>query len=818
MSLPHLSPRAWFAAVCLSSLAIASPLRAAPSIKSAFLRFGGSPRLPVAEWAYLQYWLENPDDTAVTVRLSLRAAERGRAVFDKTVRLAPRTQLHGRELVTADASSEYVLSLFRGTERLERTNVPVSSTDQPLAAALLFLNDDPDFSGTSELAKPGQLRDPVTVATVTARSAPHHWGAYGHTRAIVVISPRYRDLCAAQFEALTQYVHRGGTVVFAHPQGTLAAAATPWAGLLPVVPLRVEQTEALPELDAWGAAWAAGLPAAQRAARLPLENRDGLAVLVSAEQGDGLTALRYGSSPLIRWRRCGLGRIGVVAIEPCQRGLVSSGALVPLWNHILAHAPPVFALGNLENSHILPTVLAHLTGFHIPSARAIGWLLYGYVALLVTLLVGGFLCRRQASSWGIAAAAGLVLTCGIFAWAFRQNAARPAAGAALLDLRTSTGERTSGSAVVSLFAKRDLRPELIANAAALLRPLPSPARGKRREPLDAPLIVNREGDQVGLAGITVQALKPREFGALYTQLPIPATPIAVGLEDGPARLDGPALPAALADGRFQTFLLAPAALLPVSRDGARLTGIAATPRLLETDPFLIDLGRYLVDGAFPRPALVVLAPVSAGSGGLPLAFPGFTPGGYTVHLLPASLTAVPGRIRLAPEFLRLETVGSGSRSVLREDPTQSTVLRMPALVLALDVVLPEVCADLRPEEVSVDLDVGNVGGNVLVEPRLVRPPLSTGTVLPSDPSEAALWQSALAPTTVADGLYRFTDPRVAALIQPAYGRCRLLLRVSQKTVLTVATEADRTNRWRLNRLRVAMVGTLPENGPQTRRF
>lgn len=816
MSLFHTSPSRWIAVACVCFLVALSPLAAAPTVKSATLRFGGSPRLPVAEWTYLYYWLENPDASAVTVRLSLRASEHGRAVFEKSLTLAPGTTLHGREPVTADASSLYVLSLFRGTERLERVDVPVSSTDQPLAASLLFLNDAPEFSGTGDLVKAG-LRDPVTVASVSARQAPHHWAAYGHTRLVVVVNPHYRDLTAAQFEALTVYVQRGGNVLFSHPDGTLAAAGTPWAALLPVVPLRVRRVEALPELDAWGAAWAQALSPALHPPRVPLVDRDGLALLESAEQGEGLTTLRCGTYPLVRWRRCGLGRVGIVATEPCDRRLLASGALAPLWNHFLTYAPPVFSLGNLENSHILPTVLAHLTGFRIPSARAVGWVLYGYVLLLAGLLLCGLLWRRQAVAWIVAAVVGLAVTTAIFAWALHQNAARPGAGVAVLDLRASTAERTSGNAVISLFTKKDLRPEVRAgDGATLLRPLPSPARGKRREPLDAPLIVDRQGDHAGLDGITVQALKPREFGALYSQPPISPSPITVSLGEGPAEIGTAVLPAVLANGRCRSFLLLPNALVPVSREAGRLTGIEYSPRLLETDPFLGDLARYLVDGAFPRPAVVVLAPVDRSGSGQAVKLPGFAAGGYTVHLLPATLEGAPGRIRLAPEFLRLQPAGVAARSILRDDPTRGSVLRMPALVLAYDVVLPAPCADLAPDEVTVELDLGNVGGNVVVEPRLVRSPLSTAPVAP-DPVEAVLWQEAVAPTTTANGVYRFDGPRVATLVEPVYGRCRLLLRVSQKSVLTVATEAERANRWRLNRLRVAIAGRLPDTA-QTRRF
>jgi hypothetical protein len=46
---------------------------------------------------------------------------------------------------------------------------------------------------------------------------------------------------------------------------------------------------------------------------------------------------------------------------------------------------------------------------------------------------------------------------------------------------------------------------------------------------------------------------------------------------------------------------------------------------------------------------------------------------------------------------------------------------------------------------------------------------------------------------------------------------RVFLNVSQKHFVTVGQEAERSNRWRLNRLRVTVAGTLA-TADQTRRF
>ncbi|NLF18609.1 MAG: hypothetical protein GX595_15360, partial [Lentisphaerae bacterium] len=277
----------------LGLFGLAGSLAAGPRLAAASLRFGGSPRLPVAEWASLNYRLENPDGRTVTVRLSVRATAHARAVFEREVVLPPRTVLSGQELITADASEEYIVSLFEGTQRLERTQLPVRAMDQPQAAAVVVLNDGAETSNASALARLAGLDTSVNVTTMSARQAPHHWAVYGHTRLVLVLQPNYRELTSAQFEAVNQHVQRGGTVLFGEPHGTLEAADTPWSGLLPVLPSGVRRVEAVPALDDWGARWWSALPAAQRAGpRQTLADRDGISCLESSERGDGLTVLR----------------------------------------------------------------------------------------------------------------------------------------------------------------------------------------------------------------------------------------------------------------------------------------------------------------------------------------------------------------------------------------------------------------------------------------------------------------------------------------------------------------------------------------------
>ncbi len=801
--------RALWVAAALAVLPCSS---GAPVVRSAMLRFGGSPRLPTGNWVYLNYEVANPDPTPVEVRLSLRAAERGRSVYEKTVFVEAGSVLRGREPVTADASEEYVLSLFVGDERIQRETAVVNTVDPTGCAVLLVLNDDPEFVLGADLGKLPSVREPVVSCSVKAKDSPTHWTGYGQVRAVVIGRPAYADLSAVQFGALAGYVEHGGSVLFASPEGTLEAAGTPWAALLPVVPLRVRLAEELPEFDAWAAEAGPGPGGGVEAPRRPLADRDGFPVLESTPCGEGLTVLGSAFGPLIRWRRWGLGRVGVAATDPRHERISESGLFVPFWNHVLCYTQPVFALGNIENSHALPTVLGHLTGFRIPRAGVIGAVLAGYLVCLSGILAGGFLRRRHQASWALAGAMGVLLTGVLLVWAYHQNPSRAANRAAILNLEFWGERRSLGHAVVSLFSSRDLRLLVTSvSSTCQMRSLPSPARGKRREPLDAPLVVDRKGDLACLPSIAVQALRPREFGAEYELLPRTLQPLRLTLnEHGVGFAPGQGAGAAAISPSARLFLLVGEDLAPIDRDRLQGGPLESRPSLVQGDPFLEDLRRYLTQAALPRPALVAVQRWEDAPGGaLPVRIPGFSPDGYTVRCHPVALAVAPGPVRVPPELLRLESARLGGRLLARlVESVESTTLRAPRTVLVYDVVLPPALADLLLDQVRVELDLANAGGNLTADARLARVPVDLGAAI-TELDAAALWDRGVPAAAVEGGEFRFSGAAVTRLVVPRYARFRLLVQLSQKQRAVSAQDADRLNRWRINRLRVALEGTVP---------
>jgi hypothetical protein len=764
------------------------------------------------------YRLENPDDGPVTLRLSLRADRHGRAVFEKTVTLGPRSELNGRELVVAAASDSYTLSLFRGTDRIERTSIPTRHTDPVEHNQIVFLNDDPEFSGSGTLSKTNLLNDRVRVSSVGARQAPHHWAGYSDARAVAICRPEFSDMTAMQFAALDEYVHRGGTLLFLEPDGTLGAAGTPLCDLLPVRPLRTRRVEVLPEVDGWGEQFRSHQDAAGLAARLPLASADGILFLESIPVGDGVTTLGHGDFPVIRWSRRGLGRVGVLAVSPLSPLMETSFCMFPLWNHILAWSRAPYAFRYYENSWVLPKVLAQLTGFKIPSVGSVSRVLVIYLVLLGVVLIAGFALRRHAAAWILAALLGVVFTVGIFATAFRQNADRPPSSATIVDFVAVSGEREIGQAAVSLFAKSDLNPTLIDESpGGRLRPLPSAARGKRKEPLTAPVIIRTEGDRVSAPSLRVQALKPRSFGSVYRR-PSEAVPAGARLvfADGALTFNDAVLPEWVAGGSPRVLLVSEAGCRPVLLDGRVCKGLASGAGRVRFDTVASELVSLLSSGRFPSPSLAVLTHWDPGRHSLTLGLPGFEQQGYATFFLPLQVEVRPGRIAVPSESIGLKGAGTYGRMFFAEDGWRRQIARKATQIVPLDGVLPPYLSDMALDTLTVRMDPSNPGGNLEFAVGLGSPQEDISALDLSQTGEA-LWSRAVKPVSVQGTRHQFSGLAASNLLEPVSGRIRLLLRVSQKRLLTSPTEAERANGWTMVDFSVEAGGVFPSES-EPRRF
>lgn len=786
---------------------------AEPQITAAALRNGNSPRLTANSWAYLTYTLRNPDSEEVSVRLSLRPANQGaQAIFEKDIRLAPHTFLKGRELVTASPVDDYTLSLFRGEERIERATVVSRHTDPLEQYTVYVINDDPDFGGTSDLMRSQAFPARAVVITCTAKDAPHHWTGYGDSHVVAIAGPAYRNLTAMQYSALLEFVHRGGSVAFIDPVGAMGAGATPWRELLPGTPIGIRRIEESPPLDQWGDAWyraAARHGGARAGARSRFEAPEGIPFLELVPNPECRITLAQDEFPVCCWQRHGLGRTVAVAVNACTPLVKESALFIPLWQHILYLSQAPFALSYHENSRLLHPLMGQLTGFRIPPVASVARLLCIYVLFLGIVLIGGYALRRHVAAWCLTAFSGILFTAWIFLSAFRQSADRPPHLASVLDLCTSTAQRTSGHAVIGLFSREDIRPTLRdSNPDNGLRALPPAVRGTRKSPLDAPLMVRRNGDNAELPGIYVQALKPRHIASVYTK-PSDSSdtvPLVTMGREGLA-ITPYELPKRLKSAT-SAWILLPNGLLRTDLRNGTCTNLATAASGFEADTFQRALKDYLACGRFPAPALVVLEPWNQSLHSFSLNLEPFQPQGFHVELLPLDMAVTQTEVLVPAQMYSIAPATAFARLATQNGLWTGSTLRQPSLTLPLRVEIPPILAAGSITSASVCVEIANPGGNISVEAAFARQSLlcSTAAVLPDDMG----WREGI-PATRQEGSVLFFD-NLLEKDMPSYltdGSLFLLLRLSQRQYLRDHADAERANAWKILRLEMETVTLLP---------
>jgi hypothetical protein len=744
---------------------------------------------------------------SATVRLRVIPDEGATAIFEHTVTIGPGRLLSGRELVTMAPSSEYRLDVLQGDKRIGSTKIAIRCSDQSTRCQLFFLDEDPSFEGASDLGKTKALLYRCTQTRVRAADAPSHWAEYDDSRVVAVGTPDFTRLGSDQCAALIEYANRGGTIVFFAPAGTLAAAQTPLAEILPVVPLRVRRVEELPELDAWGQ------DAYVRDAREPFASPDGIPFLESAPLGGGFTTLAHGELPIIRWRSVGLGRVGVVAVDPCGALARNSGCAVAVWNHILSWAQSPYSFSYRENNVEVPALMAQLTGHRIPGVGPIGRLLFGYALLVGVILVVGYWKRRHVAAWLATAGIGVLATSLVFVSAYRANTSRSASSATILSFRGATHAPTSTQSVISLQTRADARPTFRAtDPDTLIRSLPPITRGKQKQTGEAPLLVRREDELSTAPAMAIRALKPRTFATDSVLPSLNADPIPMVVEGGGLVLPPAQLPAFLSQREtgLEALAVLPGGIRSVRLGEGEVLGFAPGGSLLRLNPFLTDLASLLDSGRFPTPSLAFIAPATAKADGLPLDLGDFATQGYTITFVPLHMTMDNGDSELSPDLVRVAPHDNASRAYL-SNPDLS-VIRHPEQFLTFDLILPPWLADFEATSIELDLEGSNPGGNIRSDVRLHAPVRQQQDETTNRQRAAGpIWNSGVEAAEREGDTFRYPAlPR--RLFSANTRRCLIVVRLSQNTFVRDPTIAQRTNSWRFHRLRARISGTFPEQG------
>ena len=812
------------AATLLAIFAHTLAAPAAPRIEGAMLRYGSSPQVLPNSWAYLSYILQNPDSEAAEVVLSVRPNKPGATVFDKRLTLPPRTRCEGRMAITPAATLQYEVALLFEGRRIDHYEVISSFSRNHDRTRLLFINDGDAIGNTERLVGGAGLTRRARTSAVRALDVPHHWLGFGDAQAVVICSPDFVQMTAQQFRAIAEFTKRGGTLLFIRPRGILDAARTPLRELLPVQPLRIRLVETLPALENWakqywtrrfmpgGGADLTELPTE----RARLHIREGFSFVESVPYGQGVTTLRQDEFPICRWRRFGLGRVGVFTVNPNTDNMEASAAMFAAWNHFYAWMRRPLVLAHPVSGQTLRDLLQVLTGFDIPSHTVIQTVLAAYFVVLLALLLVGYQRGRHHRAWLLATGTGLLLTAGIFLAAYLQHANRPGKSASMLDLRATTAEHCSGQAILNMFAKTDCRPAFTAPSDTIaFRALAAPEETEDasvRLSMEAPLRVVAMRTENSIPNLSLQALRARTVAAAYRLAPRPPTPTPV-LRYGATgtSLEPWPLPAWIRAANPRALMVCQNGLARIELRNGECVSLTPPDDILQLDLLEQKLERFLGAGLLPQPSLVVSYECDEQGYELPVALQGFQPEGRIVEIFPLQQeveTAAP--VTLEPRHVRVRPYGPRGILLARHGKWLNRVLVRPSEFHELEIVVPPLLSTAWIAEATIRINVSNPGENLQFALRLL-----PGNAFPADKVEAR-WDLGVEPAD-ADGLqFRFRELQQHGLLNPRTGTIVMLLKASQLQNITDHVEALRANTWRILDVRAALHGTMAPSADKKR--
>lgn len=407
-----------------------------PRLISGTMHFGLSPRIKANSWCRMGYRVTNPSDEAIDVEIILRPQrQRNVTVYRTSFRLDAGITYEYESQVTCGTVDRFNFDFFVNGN-LTGTYEAYIQIDDPSAKTIVFVDDGDMDKGS--FAKNKELYTKFNNTHARGANSPTHWAAYDEAVVAAFMQPDWNTMTTRQFNAISDYAARGGTLLFADPVGLVSASKTVLRKLLPVTVIGVrdiDYIDGIKPIDGHVVTWPAGTP-----------------FLESTLREEGIATLWQRDFPLVAWRRYGLGMVGVCAVNPSLSEMRTSQNFNPMWNHLLANTGN-FSHASRRGSAELSAALDTLTGIEIPRSEGIRAFLMVYFALVIAIMLIGIFLRQHARAWIVMSCVALIATALIFHQAAKRSSASGVQTAAIINfVSPATVDRTS-ERLVSLFSK-----------------------------------------------------------------------------------------------------------------------------------------------------------------------------------------------------------------------------------------------------------------------------------------------------------------------------------------------------------------------------
>jgi hypothetical protein len=789
-----------FLIFCVAFVSLVGIAGATPSIKRATIRFGLSPRMAANSWANLHYRVENPDAESAKIELVMRPqSQRNLTIYRTTFDLEAGYEYDFSTLITCGTVEKYEVDLFVNGHITETVEALIKIGDP--SAGSVYLVGDGDLSNGS-FNKNAGLHGKFLPSHAQARDLQSHWAGFHEAHIIVFMRPDFDQMMTRQFNAILDYVARGGTLFFADPIGLMSTCDTPLRKLLPVTPLRIRDIDVVDgftAIDGDVVIWPEGTPFLES---VPLE--------------DGITTLWQEDFPLVTWRRYGLGYVGMCAINTSLDPMKHCSNFNHLYNHILSFGGN-FSHASSRGSQELSSALDVLTGIEIPKTEGIRLFLIVYFFVVVVVIVIGVVVRQRMLSWVVMSGLAIVATCLIFYAAAQRSSGLSNQTAATLRFTAAGTEDGSDERLVSLFSKQEKQVTVFAESVdtrvrSLLPPRAKQATRRRREKAGVapaktksyatygkaeavrdPISVSQVGGRAALNNLFLRQSSPQFYAALEAVDAEPWTslPAVSWTESGP-RMEPWRMP--VEGPIYSVFIVCENGIIPVTHDGSNCLIDSSSSSMMAVAPEIKALQRHLSATAAPAPCLAVVMDAGKGVSELPEEFHLL---GRQVHLVPVRQILSP-TVTIPREQVRIEFDDFSARRLRTYGEWNKIQQRRKEERYIITAYLPPALNRLQVDSFTVYLRTNNPGRNITFDCMLKR----LDDVEGADGLPAAHEKGSDA--------FAFTGINTAEFVEPASGRLQFIVVTRTVREIKEPIAVLRANTWQVQELKASAAGTLEE--------
>ncbi len=794
-----------------------------PELTRPLLKMGTSPRLKSYSPATFSCLLNNPD--AVPHNMSLRILPKdlsfnsaAQNVYTESVWLPAKSSYYYTSTIILDNSETYLVSAFSDGVKLSKIEEDVLVRQaSPKSQALGVLNDSSDI-GLGSFVNHPDIQEKYNLCYFASSSLPASSVAFDRFAAVIVLAPDFDSISSMQYRAIIEYVLSGGTIVFGDPHSVMLAANTPLKDLLPAIPSKIRQIEALPSLSPL-------IPGFKGVKRLPM--------LESFPSPRSSVFLEEFGLPLVVWGKFGLGSSRLIAVPIGEHSFNSKDDWIKIFKLMLSNQDL------LNENKQFSYCLDEMTGFSVPPTSKVMKLLLFYLAASAVFLLAGHVLKRQAIAWIACVAFSLAFS--VFVMNMAASAAKEKGGIVSgIELVTHGDHFAFATSFYGLFSsKSETLSARSSGTEALISTIASNEsnalpfqltggdqkgsifKGRDDEKPQSSdndtkamqLMIERENGVSALQNMALQSLRGRQFKVSKSGFPPPSfdsvapSPHLVYAKDG-IRMDSWTIPSGIScDSAFVAF---PDGALPlvvegrtVKLSGEKKAGIFSTDTIGKS---IVEAFRY---GARPSsPALVLVEKLESTSISLSSSF---KCQGRRLHIFPADEEVLDSEFVIPPEDIVFSAGDSSSRTFINGNRlVQGELPIFNASEINLEFKIPQLFKLMEVVEIKVVFDYDNPGANISASPVLLaNSGQGAGNSKDSGKKKSSpaqnFQQLASMPRIKAVSVsggdeYLFNGPEISNAIDPLTGSGRLMISADEKNSMLDPVQKRRANAWSINRL------------------